>query len=357
MGSKLRIVALAVSLAGINRVQAQPASQSSGDKTVPVTAEISNNVIQVRLHLPDFEKGAYRGTRFDGAGIIGSLVYCGHNYYGPWFTRVDPAVYDFTFDGADIVAGSCGAISGPVEEFSTDGKGLGYEDAPPGGTFIKIGVGVLRKPEAGGAYSSYHLYKIVDPGSWSVRTNRDSIEFVHSLADPTSGYGYRYEKTIRLVPKRPEMVIEHRLTNTGKRRLSTSVYNHNFLVLDRQPTGPDFVVKVPFEIKAARTLDRALAEVRGNQIVFKKALHDRDVVYTAFQGFGTTAADYGFTIENKKVGAGLQVTGDRPLSKMALWSIRSVLSIEPFVTMTIDPAGEFSWKYTYRYYVLDGRGK
>ena len=356
MGSKLRIVTLAVALAGVNRVQAQPAPRSPGDKTVSVTAEISNNVIQVRLHLPDLEKGFYRGTRFDWSGIIGSLVYCGHSYYGPWFTRVDPKVYDFTFDGADIVAGTCGAISGPVEEFSTDGKGLGYEDAPPGGTFVKIGVGVLRKPEASGSSSSYHLYKIVDPGSWSVRTKRDSIDFVHSLADATSGYGYRYEKTVRLVPERPEMVIEHRLKNTGTRRLSTSVYNHNFLVLDKQPTGPDFVVNVPFEIKAARTLDRALAEIRGNQIVFKKALHDRDVVYTAFQGFGTTAADYGFTIENKKVGAGLQITGDRPLSKMALWSIRSVLSIEPFVTMTIDPAGEFSWKYTYRYYVLDGRG-
>ena len=115
-------------------------------------------------------------------------------------------------------------------------------------------------------------------------------------------------------------------------------------------------MKVPFEIKAARTLDRALAEVRGNQIVFKKALHDRDVVYTAFQGFGTTAADYRLYDREQEGRSGPQVTGDRPLSKMALWSIRSVLSIEPFVTMTIDPAGEFSWKYTYRYYVLDGRG-
>lgn len=355
MRCKLSLVTLAVALAGINRVQAQPAPQSPRNKTVPVTAEISNNAITARLYLPDVENGFYPGTRFDWSGVIGSLVYQGHNYYGPWFTKVDPAVYDFIFDGTDIVAGSCGAISGPVEEFSTEGKALGYEEAPPGGTFVKIGVGVLRKPDAGGAYSQYHLYKIVDPGSWKVRTKPDSIEFEHSLADPTSGYAYRYEKTIRLVPDRPEMVIEHRLENTGKRRLSTSVYNHNFLVLDGQQTGPDFVLKMPFEIKAAHELDHALAEVRGNQIVFKKALQDRDVLYSAFQGFGTTRADYDLTIENKKVGAGLQIIGDRPLSKIALWSIRSVLSIEPFVTMAIEPAGEFSWKYTYRYYLLDSR--
>jgi hypothetical protein len=355
MGSKMRIVTLAVALVGINRVQAQPAPQATG-RTVRVTAEISNKLITAQLHLPDLEEGFYRGTRFDWSGIIGKLVYRGHNYYGPWFTRVDPTVYDFTFQGADIVAGSCGAITGPVEEFSTDGKALGYDDAPPGGTFIKIGVGVLRKPEAGGSYSPYHLYQIVDPGTWNVQPGADSVAFTHSLADATSGYGYRYEKTIRLVPGRPEMVIEHRLTNTGKRRLATSVYNHNFLVLDGQQAGPDFLVKMPFEIKAAQTRNGALADASGNQIVFKTTLRDRDVVYTAFQGFGTTAADNGFTIENKRVGAGLQVTGDRPLSKMALWSIRTVVSIEPFVTMTIDPAGEFSWQYTYRYYVLDGRG-
>ena len=53
----------------------------------------------------------------------------------------------------------------------------------------------------------------------------------------------------------------------------------------------------------------------------------------------------------------MKITGDRPLSRVALWSIRSVLSIEPFVDMTIEPTRQFSWKYTYRYYLLDGRGK
>lgn len=337
-------------------VQFNAAAAVDGHATNAPQAEISNNLIKMRLYLPDRKQGFYLGTRFDWSGVIGSLVYKGHNYYGPWFTKSDPSVHDFIFDGADIVAGSCGTITGPVEEFSTNGKALGYDQAPAGGTFVKIGVGVLRKPDDGSAYDPYRLYKIVDPGSWKVRTTGDSIEFIHSLVDPTSDYVYHYEKTIRLVAGRPEMVMEHRLKNMGKRPLTTSVYNHNFLVLDGQTTGPDFDLKMPFEIKATPALNSALAEVRGKQIVFKKALQDRDVLYTPFQGFGTTAADYQFTIENKKVRAGITITGDRPLSKAAVWSIRSVLSIEPFVTMTIDPDREFSWKYTYRYFLLDGRG-
>jgi hypothetical protein len=44
--------------------------------------------------------------------------------------------------------------------------------------------------------------------------------------------------------------------------LRTNVYNHNFFVIDGQPTGPDFVVKFPFELKADPELGD-LAEARG----------------------------------------------------------------------------------------------
>ncbi len=112
-------------------------------------AQITNGQIRARLALPDAQKGFYRGTRFDWSGVILSLEYKGHNYYGPWFDKTDPKVRDFVYDGPGIVAGPCSAITGPAEEFSTNNRGLGYDEAKAGGTFIKIGVGVLRKPETG----------------------------------------------------------------------------------------------------------------------------------------------------------------------------------------------------------------
>jgi hypothetical protein len=218
-------------------------------------------------------------------------------------------------------------------------------------------VGVLRKPQDGDGYNRFRLYEIVDPGTWKVQTTRNSIEFTHDVMDPSTGYGYRYQKTIQLAQGRPEMVMEHKLKNTGKRSIASSVYNHNFLVLDGQPPGPDFTLKMPFEIKTKRAPDNALAEVRGNQIAYLKALREKDTVFTQLEGFGPTAADYRFTIENKKAGAGLKITGDRPLSSVVLWSIRSVLSLEPFIAMKIEPDQEFTWKYTYNYYLIDGNGK
>jgi hypothetical protein len=51
-------------------------------------AELSNGQIRLRVYLPDAKAGFYRATRFDWSGMIGSLLYKGHEFYGPWFQRV-----------------------------------------------------------------------------------------------------------------------------------------------------------------------------------------------------------------------------------------------------------------------------
>lgn len=322
----------------------------------PPQIEISNGVLRVAIYLPDSDKGFYRGTRFDWSGVIRSLEFNGHNYYGPWFTKTDPDVIDFVFKGADIVAGPCSAITGPVEEFSSHDKALGFDAAKPGGTFIKIGVGVLRRPD-NKAYNPYRLYEVVNGGKWTIRTTDHSVEFTQDLSDPSSGYGYRYTKTIRLTNGKPEMILEHTLENTGQRAIETSVYDHNFLVLDQQPIGPDFVVTVPFAIHAEREENAKLARIDGGQFTYRENIEGRETVSAEFSGFGETASDYKITIENHKAGAGMQITGNRPLSKENLWSIRSVLAMEPFIEMSIEPGKTFAWQYDYTYYSLNAPSK
>ncbi len=318
-------------------------------------AEIANGQIRAKLYLPDAKKGYYRGTRFDWSGVVASLEYKGHNYYGQWFNSMDPNVHDYVYRGPEIIASSCSAIMGPVEEFKTNGTALGWDEAKPGGRFIKIGVGVLRKD--GPEYGFVHLYEIVDPGKWKVIQHPDSVEFTHELSDPASGYAYLYRKTVRLIAGKPELVLEHSLKNTGRRTIESSVYNHNFLVLDKQPPGPDFEISVPFLIKSPRPPDKRLAEIRGNRFVFLKALENEEVVQTPLLGFSDKVSDYEIRIENHKVGAGMKITGDHPLSDGNLWSIRTVLAVEPFIAMTIDPGGEFTWKTSYEYYTIPPKTK
>src|SRR5207244_4724354 len=129
-------------------------------------ASISNGLITAKIMLPDAERGSYRGTRFDWSGIISSLQYEDHEYFGQWYERHDPKIHD--------------AITGPVEEFLTNDAGLGYVEAKPGGTFIRIGAGVVRKPDEK-AYRRFETYDIVDAGKRAVRSGRDWIEFTHEL--------------------------------------------------------------------------------------------------------------------------------------------------------------------------------
>jgi len=318
-------------------------------------AEIDNGQLRVKLYLPDAKNGYYRGTRYDWSGVISSLVYRGHEFYGPSFSRVDPKTSDFAFEGSEVLANPCSAMTGPAEEFQTNMRALGWDEAKPGGTFIKIGTGVLRKDNEN--YDHNKLYEIVDPGKWTIKKSKDSVEFLHVLSDPSTGYGYSYRKVVRLAKGKPEMVLEHSLKNTGRRPIESTVYNHNFLVLDKLPPGPDFLIQVPFQIQTKRPPNKELAEVRGNQIVYLKTLEGSESVSVNAEGFSSDPKDHEFRIENKKAGVGMRITGDRPLVRAGLWSIRTILAMEPFVAISIAPGSEFTWKNMYEYYTLPAKGK
>jgi hypothetical protein len=298
-------------------------------------AEISNSSVRATIYLPDAQSGYYRGTRFDWSGVIASLKWNGHEYFGQWFDRYDPKIHD--------------AITGPVEEFLTGESGLGYVEAKPGESFVRIGVGAARKPDEP-AYRRFETYEIVDPGKWTVHKSSDKIEFIHELGD-TAGYSYVYRKTLRLA--KDSLVLEHRLKNTGKKRIATSVYNHNFFTMDRQPTGPDIVVRFPFVPRAARPLND-LAAIRGNDAHFLKDFVKGQTVFTEVEGFGATAKDYDFRIENRKTGAGVRITGDRPLQKVYFWTAHLTTCPEPYIDVSVEPGKESAWRITYQFYQAAG---
>jgi hypothetical protein len=302
----------------------------------PPQADISNGSIKAKLYLPDPANGYYQATRFDWSGVIASLEYQGHSYFGVWFRRYDPKIND--------------AITGPVEEYRTGDSALGYAEAKPGETFIRIGVGLVKKPEEA-SYQQFKTYDIADNGKWTVKTAADSVEFTHEVTDPVSGYAYLYKKTIRLAKNQPRMTIEHSLKNTGKKTIETNVYNHGFFVIDNQPSGPDFTVKFPFDVKAVADL-HGWAEVSGKELHYLKELPQGPQVHSELTGFGDSAKDYDFRVENKKTGAGVHVTGDHPLSKIDFWSPRATVCPEAYINMKIEPGKESKWSINYDFYTL-----
>ena len=298
-------------------------------------AEISNGLMHAELMLPDSQHGSYRGTRFDWSGIISSLQFRGHEYFGRWYEHHDPKIHD--------------AITGPVEEFRTNDKGLGYDEAKVGATFVRIGVGTVRKPDEP-AYRAYDTYEIVDPGKWTINRHKDRIEFTHRLTSE-DGYAYVYRKTIHLVKGKPELLIEHSLKNTGQKVIDTTQYNHNFFVIDHEVVGPELSIKFVFTPVPTRGFnDRA--EVRGKEIIFPRELQGKNGVFSELEGTKNDVKDYDFRIENLKTRAGVHITSDQPLERVNFWAISTVASAEPYIHLRIDPGKQSQWTIRYDFYTL-----
>jgi len=322
-----------------------------GQAAAPPEAIISNKEIRVKLYLPDVENGFYKGARFDWGGMIGSVEAAGHHFYGPWFQKVDPSVRDVAYQGNDIAVAVNTAAVGPAEEFQTP---LGFATAKPGETFVKIGVGTLEKT-ADTQYAFSRVFKIVDHGKWSVKITPTSVEITHQLNDATNGYGYLYTRTIRVAldksENKPQLILEHRLKNTGTQPILSTLYNHNFAVFDGAPTG-DISVTVPWEIKATRAPDPKFAAISGHRFAYAKTLEGEERASGGLQGFGPEASEYDFRVENHKTNSGIRMQGDRPLKNATVWSIRSVMAVEPFIEVSAEPGKDFTWTNTYTYYNL-----
>ena len=302
--------------------------------------EITNGLITAKLFLPDSEKGYYRATRFDWSGVIPSLAYKGHQYFGEWNqSPYNPKLND--------------AIQGPVQEFEP----IGYNEAKVGESFVKIGVGYLKKIEER-SYRYAFTYEIVDNGTWTVSKKKDRITFVQKLNDP-SGYAYVYTKTVRLVKGKSQMVLEHSLKNTGKKTITTSVYDHNFFVIDNEPTGPNMKMTFPFEPKAVDKGNGSLkgfgtiANIQGKSIIYERTLNKGEQVYSSgLQGFRNLADDYNIIPENIKTGAGVKITSDQVLEKLVYWACPTTACAEPYVRLSVAPGQQISWRYNYEFFAL-----
>jgi len=319
------------------------ASAAFASPTIPKTT-ISNGVLEAVILLPDSKTGYYRGPRFDWSGLIARVKYQGHTYFGEWRTPHNP-------EGNDDVVG-------PAEEFGMGGPGtpgpLGYEEASPGGAFIKIGVGLLEKTAEPG-YDYGQNYRIVKPGEWEIDSGKTWVEFHQELKD-ASGWGYSYTKRVSLVSDRPELIVAHTLRNTGSKPIVTTQYCHNFTIIDEDPIGPHYAVRFPFQVKAESGLGK-LAEVHADTISFPKTLTEGEEVDAELGGFSDAVGDNGAIIENLKTGAGVRIRGSKPIVRLHIYAVGTAVCPEPFVDLRLCPGEQTQWENSYTFYQVGAPGE
>ena len=308
---------------------------------------LSNGKLDVLVFLPDKNNGYYRSTRFDWSGVVPCVSLNGHRFFGEWFAEYDPLKND--------------AITGPVEEFRTNGGpaghtgprgefvapagAIGYNEAKPGDPFLKPGVGVLRKVDEK-PYQFGFPYPIVDTGTWTVQKKPRSILFRQVLNGP-DGYAYDYEKVLS-IDKNDTMTLEHRLKNTGKKTIETNVYDHDFFMLDGKPTGPGMMVHFAFEPKPEDPLGPA-AKIEGKDLIYVDSLGPRRGVSGYLTGYSDKASDYDFTVEDTNTKVAIRQTSDQPLYRLYFWSTRTTICPEGYIHLNIPPGETGRWKIQYQF--------
>lgn len=309
-------------------------------------AVLAGSHLRLTVYLPDAERGFYRGTRFDPSGLIARAALDGRTVYGPFRTPHDPTQHD--------------AVVGPAEEFDMAAP-PGWDEAAPGEGFMKIAVGILRKPPAppGGTgrkpppdrYQFARTYEVLRAPDWEVTRGTGRIAFRHALAGP-HGRAYDYTKRIVLADDRPGFTLDHRLTNTGSRPLDTRVYNHNFTVIDSEPVGPAYRITFPFEPRPKKAVGPVRFE--GRRIVIPEVLKGQSV-WAALEGDTFLPPQHAVTVLNTRTGTGVAIKGDRPVAEWRFYAERTAACPEPFVRLRLAPGETVTWRTEYTFFVTKTR--
>jgi hypothetical protein len=238
-------------------------------------------------------------------------------------------------------------ITGPCDEFGNTTP-LNFKDAKPGERFLKIGVGELTKG-TDNEYAFWKKYAIAKAGTWDVPKDETAIAFRQTVTTDY-GYGYKYAKQIKLADGTAGFQINYRFVNTGTKRIETDVYNHNFFNVAGAGTGKGFGVTFPFSPKPVDPKERfrELVAVEGDDLKLKGEL-DQGSIYTILEGYGDTARDARFELRGG--GVKMTATGDRPLSKVAVWGVKRTLCPEPFFAIRLAPGEQMVWSWKYEFSV------
>ena len=293
--------------------------------------KISNSILKAMIYLPDAENGYYRATRFDWSGVISSLEYRDHKYFGKWLDNYSPTSHN--------------SIMGPVDSFEP----LNYDNTKPGGAFVKIGVGSLMKTD-NQPFNAFTTYPFIDLGTWEITSEEAKIKFQHILDH--KDYSYVYTKTIELVKGKAEMVITYKLKNTGKLAIATEVFNHNLLIFDNQVVGKGFELSFQKSISCA-DISRGIGdivEIHDKKLKIIRSLDKGESAYCgSLEGINNNLNGYNIKIDCFKTGTGVRITGNKPLSKLVFWCNTKTICPEPYININVDPGKEFSWETTYEF--------
>lgn len=279
---------------------------------------LSKGDTRAEVPVPDSRNGFYRSVRFEAGGQITSLRIGDQDIYTTLHADHQPT-------GIDHVAG-------PAEEFF---EALGFEETAFGEPFMKLGVGLLRKPVEDRYFfgATYFPERFFD---WQVDPGPDAVTFTQTGQSP-AGDAYHYVKRLRLTEAPKGLVIEHILTNTGSRTIVTNQYSHEFIRLRDSSFDDRYRIEFPFnpfpknDVSAHLRIQDRVATPLGKVPFF-----------TPLFGYEDASHNW-IVIHHLPSQTKLRVRQDQPLSRLWLMATDRVVCPEMFTRIDLAPGQTRKW--------------
>ena len=282
---------------------------------------LQNHRLQVDLLRPGSQ--IYNGSRFDWTGFVIQVTLDGaHTFCGP-----ESSVPDEGTGGI----GLCSEFRGE--------EAIGFDDALPGDQFLKLGVGLLTRPDEN-PYTFFEEYELT-PFPVTVAQDQNRIVFVQAPL-PCRGYAARFTKTVSL--EENCLLIHCRLDNVGERNLRTREYNHNFVSINRRCFGSGYKLTLPFD-PHPEDCDGPYLCV-GREITWPEPV--LEAYFSPMERFAG-AGPGAWELHHAESGVRLREETDFPWRSFALFGTHSVVCPEAFIEIDLAPADTLEWTRKYEF--------
>jgi len=301
----------------------------AGEATYP-GHRISVGDLALQVWLPDPTQGYYRGIRFDHGGMVGQATWRGHTFFSELKRPHNPESHDH---GA-----------GTAQEFGFELLSS-YDAAKPGDGFIKIGVGVLERPDAK-PYAWNRAYAVRHLPEWTVRREDMATECTQTLTFGSAGY--RFTKRIVALPEGDGFIVVNTLANTGTVSIATDHYSHNMISIDGRALGPDY--HLTFAAPVRPHAEHQSLTFTGPTAARFTAAAATNVLWVKLEDLPTTAAANEVTVANDASRVAVTVSTDVGAARAVIYAENDTVCPEYFLALDIAPGTEQRWITTYRFH-------
>ncbi|MEP5338351.1 MAG: hypothetical protein ABJL44_10505 [Algibacter sp.] len=294
-----------------------------------MTYILKNENLEIHIDAP-LQK--YNLSRFDWTGKITAVKYKNNYVTG---------VEETSVENQNEIG------KGLYNEFGIEAA-IGFNETEVRDPFHKIGVGLLKKDEA--PYLFNKSYEI-QPAEFEV-TNQLNKIILDCKSQNINGYGYILKKEIELFESR--FVIKYLLQNTGEKTIETNEYTHNFLAINEDLIGANYILKFPFQIKSklfGETINpEDKVEIGSDKILFNNT-PNKQFFFSNLSG--NEKVDAYWELINTKNNIGVSETGSFKTSKVNLWGWKHVVSPELFFEIKVEPKQSIEWSRTYNVFDIN----